>query len=111
MLTLLTREAIDELMYLYADRLAAALGGNLISVVLFGSCARGDHSIGSDVNVFILVNDDSLKVKYLINRLSDKIDWQYGTSISNVIRSLDYFNRYKSELLYGNIKREGIVYY
>jgi predicted nucleotidyltransferase len=34
-----------------------ALGENLVSIVLYGSHARGDASAGSDVNLFIVVRD------------------------------------------------------
>jgi predicted nucleotidyltransferase len=35
----------------------AALGENLVSLLLYGSHARGDASAGSDVNLFIVVRD------------------------------------------------------
>ncbi len=48
---------VDE----FARRLEAALGGNLVSLVLFGSAARGTHVEGrSDLNVLAVVKDASV---------------------------------------------------
>jgi nucleotidyltransferase-like protein len=45
----------------FARRLEAALGDNLVSLVLFGSAARGTHVEGrSDVNVLAVVRDASV---------------------------------------------------
>lgn len=44
----------------FAAELEAALGGNLVSIVLFGSAARGQHRKGkSDINLLILLRDAS----------------------------------------------------
>jgi predicted nucleotidyltransferase len=107
----LSSSAIEEIMTSYVSKLREALGDNLVRVVLFGSCARGDHEIGSDIDVFVLVQDDNLEVKYLIDHLSDQVDWQYDTLICNIIRSTSYYNRYNIEPLYANIDKEGIVHY
>ena len=39
-----------------ADQLRAALGPRLIGLILFGSCARGDHRPGSDVDLLLVVD-------------------------------------------------------
>ena len=45
----------------FARRMETALGGNLVSLVLFGSAARGTHVEGrSDVNVLAIVRDASV---------------------------------------------------
>lgn len=45
----------------FARRMEAALGDNLVSLVLFGSAARGTHVEGrSDVNVLAIVRDASV---------------------------------------------------
>jgi predicted nucleotidyltransferase len=102
---------INEMMTAYVDSLSTALHGNLGRVVLYGSCARGDHEVGSDIDVLILVKDSSRDVIDLIQRISDKIDWQYDTLISNTVRSFDSYEKGRQESLYMNIKKEGKVYY
>lgn len=111
MLTLFDKETIDELMSNYVDSLISELGNNLKAVILYGSCARGDYELGSDIDVFVLVQDASQEVIQLIRYLSDKIDWNYDTLISNTIRSFDKFNRFRNDTLYTHILQEGRVYY
>ena len=111
MLTLFNAKMIDELMTTYVKGLVAGLGDNLNSVTLFGSCARGDHEVGSDIDVFILVRDKNPDTVKLINSLSDSIDWQYDTLIANIIRSCDMYDQYKNDSLYSRIRQEGKVYY
>jgi len=42
----------------FARRLEAALGGNLVTLLLFGSAARGTHTAGrSDINLLLIVKD------------------------------------------------------
>jgi predicted nucleotidyltransferase len=108
---ILDKKTIDELMMAYVDILKAELGDNLKTVVLYGSCARGEQEIGSDIDVFILVQEANSENIKLIRSLSDKLDWQYDTLISNTIRSLDVYNKYKNDTLYRNIRQEGRVYY
>jgi len=111
MLTRFDRETIDELMTAYSDSLKRELGNNLLAVILYGSCARNDHEIGSDIDVFVLVQHLNEDVMHLIHSLSDKIDWNYDTLISNTIRSADMFNKYKTDTLYSRIMQEGRVFY
>jgi predicted nucleotidyltransferase len=80
-------------------------------VILFGSCARGDHEVGSDIDVFILVREKNIDTVKLINSLSDSIDWKYDTLIANIIRSCDIYDQYKNDSLYMRIRQEGKVYY
>ena len=45
----------------FASRLEAALGDNLVALLLFGSAARGTHADGrSDLNVLVIVRDASV---------------------------------------------------
>ena len=41
----------------YSDLVRAALGGRLVSIVLFGSVARGDATRNSDIDLLIIAED------------------------------------------------------
>ena len=55
-LSFLDAEVQDSLA-LFIERLREAEGDNLLSVVLFGSMARGDYDAESDTDVFILLRE------------------------------------------------------
>lgn len=53
-------KTIHERVEPFATRIAAALGDNLVSLVLYGSAARGDHDRArSDVNLLLVLRDAS----------------------------------------------------
>ena len=98
-------------MTVYANNLKKELGSNLKAVILYGSCARGDHEVGSDIDVFVLLKDASKGDIDIIDKLSIELDWSYDTLIACTIRSADVYSKYYYETLYQNIRREGRVYY
>ena len=111
MLTLFSQETIDNIMALYVDGLKTELGDNLKAVVLYGSCARGDHEIGSDIDVFVLVNNNDNDVIETIRRIASRLNWDYDTVMSNTICSAYKYNRFYYETLFQNIRQEGKAYY
>ena len=111
MRTLFSKEAIDEIMTVYVNNLKVELGSNLKAVILYGSCDRGDYEVGSDIDVFIILQDASKEAIDMIDKLSIRLDWDYDTLIACTIRSADIYNKYYYETLYQNIRREGKVYY
>lgn len=54
----LTNEAIDHSCSIAIKMLKKLLGENLVSVVLFGSCARGDYKEDSDIDIAVLTKSD-----------------------------------------------------
>ena len=69
----ITKNALEE----FIKRLKKFAGDNLISVILFGSMARGDYDKESDTDVFILLD----KGKKNINNIShDIVDIAYDTN-------------------------------
>jgi hypothetical protein len=50
-------ETLQALARRYADLLVASLGERLVSVVLFGSVARGDATADSDIDLLIVARD------------------------------------------------------
>ncbi|MBI5209896.1 MAG: nucleotidyltransferase domain-containing protein [Elusimicrobia bacterium] len=85
----------------------------VISVVLFGSAARGEGRRGSDVDVMICVKD-SMDVDRLAEAVRDRsraFSGEFGMPVSPyVIRRRDLVSRFdKKDKLIRNIVREGCV--
>lgn len=57
-----SQDPIGPLLEQIVGRLETALAERLLSVVLYGSAARGDYQVGtSDLNLFVLLTDDTPK--------------------------------------------------
>jgi predicted nucleotidyltransferase len=84
-------EGERKLLERYANTLAAELGESLRAVWLFGSRARGEETDAeSDVDVLVLVDDDSWDSKERIRRLLhdvanqlalDDVAWSFSVHI------------------------------
>ncbi len=89
--------------------LARILGDQLQSVILYGSQARGQARSASDIDVLVVVRDDS-DYGDLIRRTSAVVaalSLQHDVVISRVFVSKERFEREQSPFLL-NVRREGI---
>jgi len=100
------RAALGE----FVKRLQAELDGRLVSLVLFGSKARGDSRPDSDIDVLVVVDDDDFETRQLVRDIAADMWLEYGCYISTRIWSLAH-RRKLEELrspLYRHIRDEGI---
>lgn len=83
---------------------------NLDSVILFGSRARNDFIEGSDIDVLILLNNETKPIQEIrkINSIISDISLNVNNMISCVFMSKQRFEQENSPLIL-NIKKEGIV--
>ena len=87
------------------------LEDNLISIVLYGSVARGTATEESDIDIAIIVKQEfDIELRDKVVELAVDIDLKYDTVLSIV--DIDY-NKYLEwqDIMpfYKNIKKEGIV--
>jgi len=85
------------------------LGDQLVSVILYGSQARGQARSGSDIDVLVVVRDDS-DYGDLIRRTSatvSALSLQHDVVISRTFVSRERFEREQTPFLL-NVRREGV---
>jgi predicted nucleotidyltransferase len=88
---------------------------NLNKIILYGSFARGDESLESDVDYLILtrLSDDEIKdYNKRIVDLSYKYLDNYNILFSFIVINSNQFDKYSDTLpFYNNIVKEGTVIY
>jgi uncharacterized protein len=89
--------------------LTRVLGDQLVSVILYGSQARGQARSDSDIDVLVVVRDDS-DYGDLIRRTSTAVaslSLQHDVVISRAFVSRDRFEHEQTPFLL-NVRREGV---
>src|SRR3989338_5698943 len=52
----------------------------IISVILFGSYARGDYDEDSDIDVLVILKKETMEIKYQITSLACQAEWETNAS-------------------------------
>ena len=84
-------------------------------MILYGSYARGDYIVDSDIDIMILVDlpDEGLD-KYLdaLAEVGFEYNIAYGIWITPVVKNREHFKHWvEAYPFYGNSQREGVMLY
>ena len=94
------------------SNLEKVFGSKLLSVVLYGSYARGDYNDESDIDVMALVDmnrDDLNKYRRCVSDMANDIDLKYNVLLSIKLQDKTSFEKYGNAIpLYQNIVKEGV---
>lgn len=96
-----------------AEELRKKLGDKLLFIMLFGSKARGDFDEESDIDVFIVVRNDSdlYQQEQVIIELVSELSLRYNVVLSPLVMDASEYRwnlRLKMPLIHF-IEREGVV--
>jgi predicted nucleotidyltransferase len=72
----------------FSRRLKKALGKQLVSVLLFGSKARGESRRDSDIDVFVLIRRQTVSSLSKVAEVASDVWWDYDVEISPVTYDL-----------------------
>jgi uncharacterized protein (UPF0332 family)/predicted nucleotidyltransferase len=77
-------------------------------IILFGSVARGEDTEESDIDMFILANDEN-KIKNDVSDISYDLLLKTGEYISPKIVHIEHYKKYKDFSFYKNVNKDGII--
>ena len=104
---------IQELLKMYRQQLESVAGTQIKKIILFGSYARGDFKINSDIDIMILVESSDSGMKECEDKIYDvtyDFNCEYNTEIMPVVQDMSHFDYWKEAyMFYRNIEKEGVV--
>ncbi len=110
----MTERKIKEIMERFSSETKKLYGQILRTVILYGSCARGDFTSDSDIDVMVLLDIPQDKINEERRRIldiSDKLDWDYDVVLTPVIQNYQVYHDYLPvSKFYQNVQKEGVRY-
>ena len=97
------------------EELVKLFGGKIERIILYGSYARGDFNLESDVDIMILLNCEQKEIterRKEISRIASRIGLKNDIMVSLLARNYaDYKKQMKYQPFYQNIEKEGMNIY
>jgi predicted nucleotidyltransferase len=100
------QEAVLE----FVDLLERRFGDLISSVVLFGSKARGESGVDSDLDVLVVMNSDDWRIHKEVRYLAADVSLKYELELSPRVWSVSHRREMEAmnSLLHQNIQRDSI---
>ena len=99
----------------YVERVKKIYGSHVRQIILYGSYARGDFRLESDVDIMILVDLAELELKAYAQQLSYMtydFNMDNDLDIKPIAKSEAHFNKWVvNYAFYSNVHKEGVILY
>jgi predicted nucleotidyltransferase len=95
----------------YVRRVATDYAGDVLSITLYGSQARGEADAESDIDLFVVVRRATPSVRRALADLAWQVQFEHDVVISDIVRGADQLSQMRAEQFpyYQNLEREGIL--
>ena len=98
----------DALNYALNALKKSEVKNSIHAVYLYGSCARGEQKLGSDIDLYVELNEDvSPKLKRQLKVACNPDDWTLPDVDVKIGLSLE--DAPDNDLFYRNIRRDGVI--
>ncbi|MCL2426660.1 MAG: nucleotidyltransferase domain-containing protein [Oscillospiraceae bacterium] len=96
-------------------KVRSALGDKLNKIILYGSYARGDYDVESDIDIMVLADISENELPIIEKKLWN-IGWDIGFDhnimISIFLKNNNHFYKWLDDMAYyQNIENDGVVLY
>lgn len=108
----MTKEKIKNVTEAFAKEAQKVYGSKLKSIILYGSCARGDFEEDSDIDILLLMNvpkENISEERTKIFDIADRLDLQYEVVLTPILQSYAVYENYLPvSAFYQNVQKEGV---
>lgn len=102
------QQAVNE----FAEEAKRIYGAKLKEIILYGSCARGDFTTESDIDLMILLDVPGEEINFERRRIydiSDRLDRYYNVVLTPVFQNYEVYRKYMEvSVFFQNVQREGV---
>lgn len=106
---------IKNIVFEVNEELLKLFGEKIKRIILYGSYARGDFNLESDIDIMILLNCNQNEIaenRKEISRIASRVGLQNDIMVSILARNYkEYENNIKYQPFYQNIEKEGMKIY
>lgn len=103
--------AIQAAIAAYVERVSSLFGGDVVSIILYGSQARGDAGPESDIDVLVVLRRDQPVLRQALMDVAWQVQFEHGVIISDIIRTVEQLERMpvKRFPFYQSVQRDGVL--
>jgi predicted nucleotidyltransferase len=98
-------------LWAFVRRILDGLGAQVSQIILFGSKARGDSNANSDIDVLVVVDEESWALRENINTIASQISLDDDVLINPLLIAAARWQQMSKERfsVCRNVERDGIV--
>ena len=108
-------KTMQDLIVQYIEAVKKIYGSHVRQIILYGSYARGDFQLDSDVDIMILLDMSDLELKAYAQQLSYMtydFNMDNDLDIKPIAKSEAHFRKWLANYpFYSNVYKEGVVLY
>lgn len=107
-----TKDELKEIIQIMADTYYKIFEKEVDQILLYGSYARGDNTVDSDIDLVAIVHGERRELQDKLKKVwdvSSELELKYNVIISPTVIPYDEYIKYKEDVpYYQNIQKEGV---